>query len=396
MALHHNGTSAETTILHVIDVLDFGGAQSYMSRLARFTPSDKYRTIVCVLQYSPEQNLVQELQSDDIPVYCLDKHRPSILLPHAMVLYFSSCLWEILRISRLYSVDCIQCHLSDSEYIGCIAGMLLDNVTTISTVHYPALLPKRRPFDPRNALRRIAGRMMYHLFDHVIAVSHDVSDKLSHLFHVKHDKITVMLNRIDVRSYAALPSSDGIRADLGLRPDSRILLTVSRLMPPKGITHLLDAMVHISANTQDTILVLAGDGDLRIPLEHRCSELGLQKNVMFLGNRSDIPALLSLADLFVLPSLSEGVSIALLEAMAARLPIIATDIEGNREVLKHDSNALLVPPADPDALARSIQELLGDRYRAKRLAGQAHSDVRMNFDIRRSITEFEPLWLSMQ
>ena len=139
-------------------------------------------------------------------------------------------------------------------------------------------------------------------------------------------------------------------------------------------------------------LLLAGDGDLREQLEVKCSSLGISDHVHFLGSRPDVTDILALADIFVLPSLSEATSLALLEAMAAEKPIVATDIAGNRSILLSPKCGVLVPAADGQALAEAISYLLEHPKTASEYGQIAGRVARDRFDVRQSIAQLETLW----
>ncbi len=126
-------------------------------------------------------------------------------------------------------------------------------------------------------------------------------------------------------------SAAGFCQELGLHPDGLLVLSVGRLTEQKGHIYLLEAIPGIIEQFPSTVFAIAGDGPLRAELEARAERLGISKSVHFLGMRSDVPALLQMAHIFALPSLWEGLPIALLEAMAAGLPVVATRVEGVEE-----------------------------------------------------------------
>jgi glycosyltransferase involved in cell wall biosynthesis len=153
------------------------------------------------------------------------------------------------------------------------------------------------------------------------------------------------------------------------------VLTVARLDEQKGQRYLLEA----AAQVPQARFVLAGDGPLRTSLEAQARSLGLEQRVKFLGYRSDIPDLLAGCDVFVLPSLYEGLPLSILEAMSAGKPVIATQIGGTDEAVIPNETGLLIPPADPAALAAAIRKLLDDRPFARRLALAGQARVECEF-----------------
>jgi glycosyltransferase involved in cell wall biosynthesis len=382
--------SGKRTILHVIDALNVGGAQELLVLLAEKTPKSAYQTLVCVIQ--PDTTIKARIESKGAPVFCLNRSRPSIYNPFAFVLYFYKNIRDILSLCRQHKVDVVHCHLSDSELIGIPAGWLYRADRVISTVHYPALLPERKAGDLRNYLRIGTTRMLYHLTDAVVAVSDDVAEQLKSVFHLAPSKIRIIINGIDVEAiHGARPKPEWLPSVSAL-PGQRLVTSVGRLMPPKGHRYLVEAMPYLKRRFDNVKLLLAGDGDLRESLEQQSRRLGVQDVISFLGSRNDIREILSLTEVFVLPSISEGTSMALLEAMAAGKPIVATDIPGNRAVLKHEYNCLLVPPGNPEKLAEAIVFLLKNPLIAADCGQNAYRDVSRQFDIEQTVTRLMTIW----
>lgn len=378
------------TILHIIDALNYGGAQKLLVLLAKWTAKDSYKTIVCSFQ--PHNDLRQEIAASGARVICFNRPRPSSLRPHAFFAYIYRNLRDLLTLCAQEQVDVIQCHLSDAEFLGILAGRLAHTRRIITTVHYPDLLPARRSADIRNRLRILVTRILYGWADYVIAVSRDVAGQIKKIYRTGPGKIRIIVNRIDVESFAQARPPAGLRAELGLGQKERVLTVVGRLMPPKGHRYLIDAMAFVSARFADVKLLCVGDGDLRRSLMQRCEALELGGRIRFLGSRADIPEILALSHIFVLPSLWEGTSLALLEAMAAAKPIVATEIPGNRGLLEHGQNAYLVPPGRSRELYKGIAFLLEHPRIAQRYGKAAFQVARTRFDIRQTVSSLEALW----
>jgi glycosyltransferase involved in cell wall biosynthesis len=384
--------TGKRTILHVIDALNVGGAQELLVLLADKTPKSDYRTLVCVLQ--PDLTVKSRIESRGAPVYCLDRPRPSILNPVRFMLYVYRNIRDIMALCRGQNVDVVHCHLSDAEFLGIPAGWLYRADRVLSTVHYPALLPDRKDGDLRNDLRIAFTRLLYYMADAVIAVSDDVAEQLATVFHLAPEKIKIVINGIDVEAIHATPPKQELLPSLGALPGQRLVVSVGRLMPPKGHRYLIEAMPTLKSRYNNLQLLLAGDGDLRASLEQLSERLGVRQSVSFLGSRNDIHDILALADVFVLPSLSEGTSLALLEAMAAERPIVATDIPGNNAILKHAQNCLLAPAGNPGKLAEAVIHLLDQPLLAAEYARNAYRDVSRRFDIDQTVLQLTALWRS--
>lgn len=201
-------------------------------------------------------------------------------------------------------------------------------------------------------------------------------------------------NGIRAERFAA--ASEEARATLasvlGWPADSRIIGTVGRLHPVKGQSHLLHALRALRATMPQAVLAIVGDGEMRAALERETDELGLRQWVRFLGDRGDVPRLLEGMEVFALPSLSEGYSIALLEACATALPIVATDVGGNREIVRDGCNGRLVAPGDAVALAGALRDVLASRERARQMGRIGREWVFAEGSLRTMASRYESLY----
>lgn len=180
--------------------------------------------------------------------------------------------------------------------------------------------------------------------------------------------------------------------ELALPPNSRLIGTVGRLEPVKDQANLIRAFRQVRLSVPDAALVLVGDGALRRELEGVAQAEGVADAARFLGDRSDVPQLLQGLDVFALSSVSEGYSIALLEACAAQLPIVATDVGGNGEIVRDRRNGLLVPARDADALAAALTELLSSPAYAAAMGQAGRQWVAHEGSFRTMASRYEALY----
>lgn len=243
-----------------------------------------------------------------------------------------------------------------------LAGVraVLGTVQVIS--HY---VPDR---STRLQLRLLAGRV-----DRYLAVSREIATGLVEDYGWPAAKIEVVHNAVDAGRFGA-DASPELREELGAsgRP---LVLTSARLSDQKGLPVLLEA----ASEVPEAVFALAGEGPERTHLEELADRLGVAGRVRFLGRREDVPELLATCDVFALPSLYEGTSLAVLEAMAARRPVVSSAIGGTEELVEDGRSGLLVPPGDADALAAALRRLLGDAGLREQLAAQARERVERNF-----------------
>ena len=207
-----------------------------------------------------------------------------------------------------------------------------------------------------------------------IAVSRDVAGELVQRFHWPAAKIDVVHNAVQPERFEASPSP-AMRAQLTDGRERPVVLTSARLDEQKGHAVLLRAATEVP----EAIFVLAGEGPERTALEAQAGELGVADRVRFLGQRTDVPDLLAACDVFALPSLYEGSSLALLEAMAAERAVVSSAIGGTDELIEDGESGLLVPPGDPEALAAALRRLLADGELRASLAQRARRRVESDF-----------------
>jgi glycosyltransferase involved in cell wall biosynthesis len=381
---------APRPVLHLIDTMDCGGAQELLVLLARVTPRDRYPTSVAVIQ--PFTGMADQLRAAGARVHLLNRARPSIMCPVRMARYVWGVVNDVRRICLRENISILHCHLSDAEFTGILAGRLAGVPSILDTVHTPRLIPERYARDVRTILRKLLVPAMLNRADWIIAVSNETGKALGALG-VDPARIRVVENGIDVEAFGKTPDPR-LRDELGIAPGDATLATIARLTMQKGHEFLIAAMPSILERRPDARLLLLGEGELRETLETQARSLGVSGRVSFLGVRSDIPDVLALTDVFVLPSLWEGTSLALLEAMAAGKPIVATDIDGNRPLLKDRRDCLLVPPGDPAPLADAIVTMLDDRVLTCQLGETARRECRDRFDIRAMFRTYESLWNS--
>lgn len=209
---------------------------------------------------------------------------------------------------------------------------------------------------------------------------------------VKASKIEVIYNAVSMPD-PPLPEQCGpARAALGLPADAFVLGTLGRLHEQKGHSTLLRALASLAQTIPNVALFVAGTGPLRESLEAEAHRLGIAERVHFLGVRRDRETLFAAMDLFVLPSRWEGLSLALVEAMGAARPVVATSVGGNPEVVTEGKTGLLVPPDDAAALAGAIARLAASPSVRGRLALTAASEARARFSIEEHVAQLETLY----
>ena len=281
--------------------------------------------------------------------------------------------WALRRLITEESPDLVYTSLFDADLAGWIATRGVD-VPLISNLANTAYDPARLA-DPNiderrlKAIRAIDGYTSRHGTDHFHAVSQAVKDSTVGTLGVDPTRITVVKrgrdsDRLGRRS---IERTAAAREILDLPEGAEVVVTVGRQEYQKGHRYLIEAFADVVVERPDALLLITGrEGHSTAELQELIATLGLESVVRLLGHRSDIGEVLAASDLFVFPSLYEGLGGALIEALALELPVVATDLPALREVVSDGENALLVPPRNPGALSAAITGLLGDSDKMER------------------------------
>jgi len=229
----------------------------------------------------------------------------------------------------------------------------------------------------RSPLVQAAFRLLDHRFDHVVAPSKSILDDLARCGRVPEKRLRLIPNGVDTARFAPMPPDARAlgRARLGFEPHHFVLGCVARMVPVKRHHDLIAAFAALSATRPGLRLLLIGDGPAERALQSHAQLAGVGAKVYFLGARQDVDTLLALLDIFVLCSATEGMSNALLEAMATGLPVVATAVGGNPELVLDGEVGLLVAPAAPEELAAAIDCLAADRAAARAMGCRGRERV---------------------
>jgi L-malate glycosyltransferase len=248
----------------------------------------------------------------------------------------------------------------------------------------PLRVGSRRELNPDKTASKIALQRQAYRFAHtVVANSSAGKTQLEHEG-VPANRIRVIPNGVTVERFTPVP---------GVRP-VRTIVTVANLRAEKAHDVLLRAAARLSPSHPELSFVIAGDGPRAAELRAMSERLGVADRVRFVGHVDDVPSLLGAAQAFVLPSISEAFPNAVIEAMAAGLPVVASAVGGLLDLVDHGRTGLLVPPSDPEALAGAIAALVADPARAARIGAAAREDVASRYTFGRMVQSFEDLYLT--
>jgi glycosyltransferase involved in cell wall biosynthesis len=201
-------------------------------------------------------------------------------------------------------------------------------------------------------------------------------------------KVRVIPNGVAVDELRRQAATGVSRADLGIADDAKLLVHVARFMPQKNQPMTLEVVRRLRADLGDVHVIFAGAGDLLPDVQAQAESMGAREWAHFLGRRRDVPRLLHLADVFVLPSFAEAMPVAILEALAVGVPVVATDVADVRPILELTGGGIAIPPGDTDAFEQACRRLLTERQLHERLAGAAVHGARRHYDHRRMVGNY--------
>jgi glycosyltransferase involved in cell wall biosynthesis len=365
-------------VCHVVEGLGYGGAERLVHEFARRMRDTPFAPLVCCLREGP---VAETLRRDGITVENLGLQRRTITEGPAFGIFVARVVSRLRRVIDRHQVALLHAHLHD-PIIWTTAAGLLHGTPVVGTYHGPRILPEgRSAFDPRNAIRGALYRLAAKRTARIIAVSSEVRDLLCTTMGFSPATTVLMTNGIDTAMFGGARNGARVRSELGLE-GRRVVVCTARLVPHKGQAVLIDALVELQTTHPDAVVLILGQGPERDALAARAVSRGVDARVIFHSRpQEEVPDVLAASDVFVLPSFSEGIPLALLEAMAAGLPVVATAVPGTTDVVSDPSLGLLVPPQDAKALAAALVQVLDhpEGARAMALAGQAH--VRRHFDL---------------
>jgi glycosyltransferase involved in cell wall biosynthesis len=363
------------SILFVGSQMEVAGAQRVLLSQARWF-SEHGNHVQAVFFYD-KQGLAKKWQRENaFPVISLNSWRYGAF----PILNFFRLLGGLLRLFRLMrrDVDVVESFTPHSNVLAMPLAWLAGAPVRIATHHGYIE-------GSSGLLARVHGWLMNsRLTSKVVAVSSQVRDYAIDRENILAEKLQVIENGIEALEVSKIgaPERAALRKELGVATDDVLLLTVGRLTVQKGHTVLLKAIAKIPNDSPSVVFAFAGEGKQREILKSEATALGISDRIRFLGVRKDIAQLLLASDIFVQPSLWEGLSLAMLEALLSGIPVLATKVEGVVDVIENEQHGILVSPDDADALAEGVSRLIGDKKLRTRLgrAGQSHAERHYSID----------------
>lgn len=360
-----------TTIMRVIlynDSDGFAGIERHICTLAQELRRDGVDAVVACPEGSPlNHNAVR----DSLPTLGLPRWGPTLAPSRSLARHIDSQGTDVV----------VHVHSGRAAVAAALVARHTSRCRCVKTQHFltPAHLSRAGPlrWPSKIAHRWVDGQMVA-----FIAISNAVREQMLLRKEAPPERITIVPNGLHPPDVTGLPTAARVRQELGIRPNQPWILSVARLEAEKDLHSLIDAMGIVVRAIPSAVCTIAGEGSLREKLAGQIRHGGLEESVRLLGFRDDAMSLINAADLFVLPSLAEPFGLAIVEAMSLGKPVIATRAGGPLEIVVHAQTGLLVPPANPAALADAIASLMSDEPRMRRMGAAGRERFEAQFTAR--------------
>ncbi len=348
-------------VCQVLHSLRVGGAEVLAARLARGLRDRARFLFACLDELG---TLGEELRREGFPVHVLGR-RPGLDW---------RCSYRLARWLRREQVDVIHAHQYTPFFYGITARLLCRRPAVIFTEH-----GRHFPDYPRRK-RMLANRLLLRRRHRVVGVGEAVRRALIDNEGIRPERVEVICNGIDLAPFGApAPDRGAVRREMGVGPDDLVMMLIARLDYLKDHATAIRTLARVVQQRPDARLVLVGEGPERGKIEEQVRRSGIEANVRMLGLRKDVARLLAATDLFLLTSISEGIPLTPIEAMAAGVPVVSTNVGGVGEVVEDGVTGLLAPSGNDEALAGHVLRLAADEALRRRLAESGRRRARQMF-----------------
>jgi glycosyltransferase involved in cell wall biosynthesis len=382
-------------VLHLLEHLKVGGAERLVFDLVHTFDSSRFKTTVCL--YRDLGIFADRLKDAGYQVVFLRKDIltrffpdvPRIVLAPLLLLESFVFIVRFASLMRNLKVQILHSHMFSANLWGRLSSLLVGRLVVITTEHNV-----NGRF--RSLKHSLINRLLLPLSNKVVAVSGAVAETVVNLQRPPAKKLVVIRNGIRMEDIEKYRKSD-INPQYSHMPGEKpIIVSIGRLVPQKRHDLLLEALRVCADNKIKFSCWIIGGGPEKSNLENKVKQLNLSDIVFFLGERSDARELLHYVDMVVNTSDKEGLPISLLEAMAARLPVVAADVGGNREIIQNGETGVLVEPGNIKAIADGILKLLQNPELAKNISQIGYEKVKNNYSIEVVAKNWENLYEELQ
>ena len=370
-------SDARIRIAYTIKSMAMGGSQTHLLQVFRFLDRERFAPVLYCL--TGDGVLLEAVRALDVPVMAPAAARGFKGID------LVARIGALTQALRRAPADIVHNYLLRANLVGAISGRL---------ARVPVVICSKRGCHERRGFELVSARTGNALADCVMVNADAVRDFVHANEGCPRDKMVVIPSGIDTQRFQPL-AAQPFKARLGVSEHRRVVGIVTRMRVRKGVEEFIRAMAQVRGTYPEAHGLIVGEVELDEETQALVRELGLQDHLTLLGRRSDMPEVLSAFDVFVLSSHDEGMSNAILEAMAMERAVVATDVGGTREVVRHDASGLLVPPKDPLALADAISTLLADPERARAMGVLGRRIVEEGFSATAMVRRMEQLYTDL-
>jgi len=361
-------------ILYLIESDDPGGAENVMLSLIEYF-KEKYPIYVGCFKKGWIYNELKKRRLNPQPI------------PTNKGSYDIKLLYHLIKLIKKEKINLIHSHLFDTNFYSSLAAKVA-GIPHISTEHGDIHHTSKK-LDKKTLIK---AKTISHFSDKIVFVSKFTKDKFLKLSKVPKQKIAIIYNGIDLKKYEQPIDIQSKKAEIGIKNNEFVIGNVANLYPVKGQIYLLKAAAKIIKEFPNTKFLLIGRGELEEKLKKEAQKLGIASHIKFLGFRNDVKELLKIMDVFVLCSLSEGLPLSLIEAMASKVPVVCTNVGGIPEVIEDGINGFLVPVANSIILAEKIIYLLKDKTLSNNFTFYGYHKIKQRFSLQFMLDKYAEIY----
>lgn len=360
-------------IMRVITWLPLGGIERRLVQTLERLNRDKYQLSVSCIK--KRGSLAQEVEALGIPLFLQKVERR----------WSPRGLWGLAQLFKREQVDIVHAHMYRANTSATVAARLAGVPVVVTHVHSMDTWQTRRQL--------WMDKKLHPWRDRVIAVSEAVRQNYLEKTHVAPEKVITLYNGIDLEEYKIdAVEAEAKRRELGLLPEHRVVAVVARLVEAKALHFMLEAAAQVVEAVPTVRFLMVGDGPLEAELKAQTERLNLNSHVIFTGRRQDVPQIYAASQAAALSSVREGFSNVVVEAMTAGLPVVATDVGGNREAVIDGHNGFIVPSRQPQVLAQGLIKLLSDQTLAEAMGRSGRQRAQELFSLEKMVEKTEALY----
>jgi len=383
-------------IIHLITRLDKGGSAENTLLTALGINKKKYEVIL-VKGPTYESRMSKEEHASVIADLKEAQLKGVKIVNIPFLLRRINPVYDLLALFSLYILlikerpTIVHTHTSKAGLLGTLAAKMAGIPILIHTPHGHVLWGYFGPLKTKIFI--FLERLTSRITGKIVALTNREKEDYLMFRIANEDRFVVIFSGVKLNKFkeSLFGEKQNFKKELGIPENSSIVGTVGRLVPVKGPESLIKAAKYIISKYPDTFFIFTGDGYLRQDLENKAFKMGTKENIIFLGWRDDAAKIISAYDVFVLPSLNEGMGRVLVEAMALGKPIVASNIGGIPDLVIHGKNGFLVPPKNPKELAKYIQILLEDEKKREKM-GFAGKEMSLNFSAENMVEKIAELY----